>query len=174
MIERGRYKGYYMKRKIIPYTPEALKRANQLRKNMTYSEVKLWMELRNGSMMGYDFDRQKPMLNYVFDFYCKDLMLAIEVDGITHHDEKVAVKDEIRQHEIEIYGIQFLRFDALDVVSDLKNVLRTIENWIFEFEENNGVSEFAKRKRNSLQFPKDRKRKHPPQPLPGGDNPAVE
>jgi very-short-patch-repair endonuclease len=62
-----------MKRKIIPYTPQALERAKQLRKNMTYSEVKLWMELRNGGMMGYDFDRQKPMLNYIVDFYCKDL-----------------------------------------------------------------------------------------------------
>ncbi len=30
-------------------------------------------------MMGYDFDRQRPMLNYIVDFYCKDLMLAIEV-----------------------------------------------------------------------------------------------
>ncbi|MBX9781944.1 MAG: endonuclease domain-containing protein [Chitinophagaceae bacterium] len=163
-----------MKRKIIPYTPQALERAKQLRKNMTYSEVKLWMELRNGGMMGYDFDRQKPILNYIVDFYCKDLMLAIEVDGVTHDNEKAVVKDEIRQEEIEIYGVSFLRFNALDVVHDLKNVLRTIENWIFGFEEKNGVNEFVIRKRNSLQFPRERKRKDPPQPLRGGDSPTVE
>ena len=148
-----------MKRKIIPYTPQALEHAKKLRQNMTYSEVKLWMELRNGGMMGYDFDRQRPMLNYIIDFYCKDVMLAIEVDGITHDDEKVIAKDEIRQEEIEIYGVSFLRFNALDVVHDMKNVLRTIENWLLEYEEENGVNEFVKRKREALKFPRERKRK---------------
>jgi very-short-patch-repair endonuclease len=163
-----------MKRKIIPYTQQALDYAKQLRQNMTYSEVKLWMELRNGNMMGYDFDRQKPMLNYIVDFYYKDLMLAIEVDGITHEDEQVLLKDPIRQDEIEMYGVSFLRFNAMDVVHDMRNVVRTIENWIFEFEEKNGVIEIVKRKRNNLEHPKNRKRDNPPQPLPGGDNPAVE
>lgn len=162
-----------MKRELIPYTQQALEYAKLLRKNMTYSEVKLWMELRNGNMMGYDFDRQKPMLNYIVDFYCKDLRLAIEVDGITHEDEKVLRKDPVRQDEIEMHGVAFLRFNALDVVHDFKNVIRTIENWIFEFEDRNGVIERVKRKRNSLEHPQKRKRDNPPQPLPGGDNPAV-
>ena len=158
-----------MKREVIPYTQQALKNAKLLRKNMTYSEVKLWMELRNGSMMGYDFDRQKPMLNYIVDFYCKDLRLAIEVDGITHEDEKILKKDPVRQDEIEMHGVVFLRFNALDVVHDLKNVIRAIENWIFEFEERNGVNEMVKRKRNYLAHPESRKRDNPPQPLPEGD-----
>ena len=158
-----------MKRTIIPYTQLALTNAKRLRKNMTYSEVKLWMELRNGNMMGYDFDRQKPMLNYIVDFYCKDLMLAIEVDGVTHEDEHVSIKDPIRQEEIEAYGISFLRINALDVVHDMKNTLRTIENWIINFEEKNGVNEFVKRKRAHSE-----KLENPPQPLPGGDNPADE
>lgn len=147
-----------MKRKVVPYTQQALAHAKKLRQNMTYSEVKLWMELRDGGMIGYDFDRQKPMLNYIVDFYCKDVMLAIEVDGITHDDEKVIAKDEIRQEEVEIYGVSFLRFNALDVVHDMKNVLRTIENWLLKYEEENGVNEFVKRKREALKFPKDRKR----------------
>jgi len=74
---------------------------------MTYSEVMLWNELKNGKMLGYDFDRQRPIGNYIVDFYCKDLKLAIEVDGITHEDEKVIMKDEIRQDELEIFGISF-------------------------------------------------------------------
>jgi very-short-patch-repair endonuclease len=55
--------------------------------------VKLWNELKNGQLMGYDFDRQRPVGNYIVDFFCKDLQLAIEVDGITHLDEKVMAKD---------------------------------------------------------------------------------
>ena len=157
-----------MKRKIIPYTQQALKYAKLLRQNMTYSEVKLWVELRNGGMMGYDFDRQKPMLNYIVDFYCKDLMLAIEVDGVTHEDEKVILKDPIRQDEIEMYGVSFLRINALDVVHDMKKVIRTIENWVFEFEERNGVSDVVKRKRNLQEHPKDRRRGKNPPPTPPG------
>ena len=147
-----------MKRKIIPYNPKSKELAKQLRQNMTFSEVKLWDELKNGQMMGYDFDRQRPIGNYIVDFFCKDLQLAIEVDGITHLDEKVILKDFIRQDEIESYGVNFLRFDAMLVVNKVEAALREIRNWILEYEEKNGVSEFVLRKRELLEKPVSRKR----------------
>lgn len=147
-----------MKRKIIPYNPKSKELAKQLRQNMTFSEVKLWNELKNGQMMGYDFDRQRPIGNYIVDFFCKDLQLAIEVDGITHLDEKVILKDFIRQDEIESYGVNFLRFDAMLVVNKVEAALREIRNWILEYEEKNGVSEFVLRKRELLEKPVSRKR----------------
>ena len=109
-----------MKRKIIPYNPKLKELAKKLRQNMTFSEVKLWNELKNGQMMGYDFDRQRPVGNYIVDFYCKDLRLALEVDGITHEDEKVMLNDKIRQSELEVLGVCFLRFDALLVVNKVE------------------------------------------------------
>ena len=136
-----------MKRKIISYNSRLKELARSLRKNMTFSEVKLWNELKNGKMMDYDFDRQRPIGNYIVDFFCKDLQLAIEVDGITHLDEKTMLKDEIRQKEIEEMGIHFLRFDALLVVNKVEAAVREIRNWVLEYEEKNGVSEFMKRKR---------------------------
>ena len=72
---------------------------------MTFSEVKLWNEIKNGQLMGYDFDRQRAIGNYIVDFYCKDLLLALEIDGITHQDEKVMYKDKIRQGELEMCGM---------------------------------------------------------------------
>ena len=84
-----------MKRSIIPYNPNLKVLAKQLRQNMIFSEVKLWNELKNGQLMGYDFDRQRPIGNYIVDFFCKDLQLAIEVDGITHLDKNVIIKDFI-------------------------------------------------------------------------------
>lgn len=45
-----------MKRQIIPYNPALKELAKKLRQNMTYSEVMLWNELKNGKMLGYDFD----------------------------------------------------------------------------------------------------------------------
>lgn len=148
-----------MNRLIIPYNPALKELAKRLRQNMTFSEVKLWNELKNGKMMGYDFDRQRPIGNYIVDFYCKDLKLALEVDGITHLDKKVILKDEIRQDELEMLGVNFLRFDALLIVNKVESVLKEIETWIVEYESKNGASEFVKRKR----------RQNPPLPLPGGE-----
>ena len=145
-------------RKIIPYNPKLKELAKKLRHNMTFSEVKLWNELKNGKMMGYDFDRQRPIGNYIVDFYCKDIQLTLEVDGITHLDEKIILKDEIRQDELEILGVKFLRFDALAVVNNIGDVIREIENWILEYEEKSGVPEFVKRKREAMQNPRSRKR----------------
>jgi very-short-patch-repair endonuclease len=99
-----------MRRQIIPYNSNLKEVAKTLRKSTTYSEVKLWNRLKNFQMMEYDFDRQRPMLNYVTDFYCKDIFLAIEVDGITHHDENVFLKDEVRDEELSEYGVTVLRF----------------------------------------------------------------
>ena len=125
---------------------------------MTFSEVKLWNELKNSKMMGYDFDRQRPIGNYIVDFYCKDVQLALEVDGIMHLDEKITLKDEIRQDELEKRGVKFLRFDALAVVNNIGDVIREIENWIIEYEEKAGVPEFVKKKRDATQNPRSRRR----------------
>ncbi len=97
---------------------------------MTYGEALLWKELKQMKMMGFDFDRQRPILNYIVDFYCKDLMLAIEIDGGSHSDMLEA--DEIRQKELENVGVRFLRFNEQFVRNDLINVLYNIQNWIEE------------------------------------------
>jgi very-short-patch-repair endonuclease len=117
-----------MSRKIIPYNPELKFLAKQLRSRMTLSEVLLWNELKNKSMLGFDFDRQRPIGNYIVDFYCKELCLAIEVDGDTHifrYEE-----DEKRQHELEKMGVRFLRFEDIEVKKRMNNVLRVIADWI--------------------------------------------
>ena len=147
-----------MKRKIIPYNPKLKELAKKLRQNMTFSEVKLWNELKSGQLMGYDFDRQRPIGNYIVDFFCKDLQLALEVDGITHLDEKVIEKDKIRQEDLEELGVYFLRFDALLVVNKVEAAVREIRDWIVMYEEKNGVSEFVLRKRDLLMNSVSRKR----------------
>ena len=73
-----------MKNEIIPYKPYLKKLARQLRLNSTLSEVLLWNELKQKKMHGYDFDRQKPIDDFIVDFYCKRLKLAIEIDGESH------------------------------------------------------------------------------------------
>ncbi len=126
-----------MRRKIIPYNPKLKPLASELRKNMTLSEVLLWNELKQKKMKGYDFDRQRPIDNFIVDFYCKDLMLAIEIDGSSHDSKEAYIRDVIRQQKLESFDIHFLRFDDREVKKDVINVLREIEGWIVDYEEKN-------------------------------------
>ena len=137
-----------MTRVIIPYNPKLKELAKKLRKRMTFSEVKLWNELKNEKMMCYDFDRQHPVWNYIVDFYCKDLFLAIEIDGITHTQESIAAKDVIRQKELEALGVKFLCFDAMLVVNKVEAAVREIALWIDEYEKKNGVPLLVRRRRD--------------------------
>jgi very-short-patch-repair endonuclease len=122
------------RRPIIPYAPHLKEVARQLRNNSTLSEVLLWLELKGGQMKGYDFHRQKPIDNYVVDFFCHELMLAIEIDGISHSWENAGANEDIRQTTIEQFGIQFLRFEDKDVKQNMGFVLNTIYDWIVEYE----------------------------------------
>jgi very-short-patch-repair endonuclease len=129
-----------MKYKPVPYNPNHKERAKELRKTMTFSEVLLWNCLKNFQMMGYDFDRQRIILNYIVDFYSKDLNLVIEVDGITHQDEIVFFKDEIRDQDLNKISVSVLRINALDIINRKKYVLQIIENWILDFEDKYGTA----------------------------------
>lgn len=120
------------KRKIIPYNPKLVPLAKKLRKNMPLSEVLLWQELKGKQMLGYDFDRQRPIDNYIVDFYCKDLQLAIEIDGESHIHEEIAEKDIKRQSRLEELGVRFVRFDDLEIKQEMKYVLNKIYDWITE------------------------------------------
>jgi len=112
---------------------------------MTLGEVLLWNELKQKRMLGYDFDRQKPIDNFIVDFYCKDLKLAIEVDGASHYVEGAFEKDKIRQKKLENLGVKFLRFDDEDMKQQMKGVVKEIEYWI---ENNSPFRRFDIKKEN--------------------------
>jgi len=81
-------------------------------------------------MYGYDFHRQKPLLNYIADFYCYELELVIEIDGMYHDTEEIYTLDMIREEELKKYNLTILRFTEHEVKKDIVNVLRTIEGYI--------------------------------------------
>ena len=105
--------------------------ANQLRKEMTKAEACLWKYiLKAKQLKGYQFRRQRPVLNYIADFICMELMLIIEVDGITHHWEETIVKDKKKQSDLEAAGFSVLRFTDDEVLEDINAVHGFLENWI--------------------------------------------
>ncbi|MCB0721111.1 MAG: endonuclease domain-containing protein [Ignavibacteriae bacterium] len=124
-----------MRRKILPYNPKLKTFSRNLRNNPTPGETSLWKYLRTKQIKGYKFRRQVPISNYVLDFFCKELMLAIEIDG-SSHAEKIS-RDKKRQKELESYGIEFLRFTESDVIKDSNNVALTILNWMDKNEKKN-------------------------------------
>ena len=118
-----------MKNKIIPYNPKLKEYARELRKNSTLSEVLLWKNIKNKAL-GVQFHRQVPMLEYIVDFYCHELMLAIEIDGDSHlykyeYDSK-------RQGELEKEGVVFLRFTDLDIKQNMFSVGIALEQVVQE------------------------------------------
>lgn len=122
--------------KIIPYNPKLKLLARKLRKNMTFGEILLWNELKNNKLFGFDFDRQCCIDNYIVDFYCKELMLVVEIDGMSHNYEEAFNKDELRQQKLESFGIQVLRFSEAEMKNDMLNAIRTIESTVINIAKN--------------------------------------
>ena len=121
-----------MPRKIIPYNVNLKQLARKLRNDRTLGEVLLWNELKNKQLYGFDFHRQKPLLNYIVDVYCHDLDLVIEIDGLYHNWEEQDERDILRDKELASYGLTILRFTEQEVRKDMQNVLRAIEQHVFE------------------------------------------
>lgn len=119
-----------MRPKIIPYNPKLKEYARKLRNNSTFTEILMWNYLKKNQLLGYDFDRQKPINNYIVDFYSKDLMLAIEIDGESHYGNEI--KDKKRDKRLNGFGVTVLRFHDLEVQHNTEKVLAKIELWIKE------------------------------------------
>lgn len=115
-------------KKRIYYNPKLTALSRELRNNSTLSEVLLWGYLKRGKILGYDFHRQKPIDNYIVDFFCYDLMLVIEIDGKSHEGKEAY--DEARQKRLEYLGLRFLRFQDHDVKKQIHWVVEEIELWI--------------------------------------------
>ncbi len=119
----------------IHYNPKLKILARSLRNRSTLAEVLLWNHLKARKMRGYQFMRQKPIDNYIVDFYCSKLQLIIEIDGFSH--EFKFVNDIQRQRKLETLGLKILRFGNEDIKNNLEGVLYSIENWIIQFDNDN-------------------------------------
>jgi very-short-patch-repair endonuclease len=114
---------------IIRYNPELKKRARLLRTRCTPSEALLWSKIRRKSL-GYEFHRQVPINEFIVDFYCHELNLAIEVDGFVHDSRQEY--DLWRQKRLESLGVVFIRFQNEDVINGINEVIRSLVGVIEE------------------------------------------
>ncbi|MEQ6167486.1 DUF559 domain-containing protein [Ekhidna sp. MALMAid0563] len=112
---------------MIPYRKDLKQKARQLRKDSTLSEVLLWQEIRK-RQLGVQFHRQVPILDYIVDFYCHEIKLAIEINGLSH-EWKVGY-DKLRLGKLKTAGVNVLVFDDLDVKKDINWVLNQIVEYL--------------------------------------------
>lgn len=110
--------------------------AKILRKNSSLGEIMLWKELRGKQMLGFEFQRQKPLGKYIVDFYCAALRLAIEIDGVSAGSDEQYRFDHERDATIGTTEVHFLRFQDGTVRNDMKSVLLEIRMWIKEHQKN--------------------------------------
>jgi len=109
--------------KFKEYNRSNKDRSRQLRSGTTLAETKVWDSILKKKQTGYLFVRQKPMWSFILDFYCSQLLLAIEIDWSSHNDKQEydAQRDERMRHK----GIKTVRITNHDVFQNL--------SWVYDF-----------------------------------------
>lgn len=115
-----------------PYNLHLKQPARILRSNMTDAEQKLWQRLRRKQIAGAQFYRQKPLLNFIVDFYCPAAKLVIECDGSQHHEGEGLIKDQARDQTLLSHGWFTLRFDNRQILLELDTVCEVIARMVVE------------------------------------------
>ena len=113
----------------FPYNRKLRTFCRALRKEGTQGEAILWSQLR-ARQLGYQFRRQVPIGEYIVDFYCHQLKLAVEVDGLSHRVDTAGRQDLARQQRLEALGIKFLRFTEGEVRRNIAAVIKVIAGYV--------------------------------------------
>ena len=112
---------------MLPYNKNLKQHSRQLRENMTDAERRLWVKIRMKQLKGYQFYRQKPIGDYIVDFFCPRAKLVIEVDGSQHFVNETIEYDRIREDYASSLGLKVLRFTNTEVLKHVEGVVERIE-----------------------------------------------
>ena len=111
---------------MLQYKAHLKARGRSLRNNLTDAEQHLWNRLRRKQVSGIQFYRQKPIGNYIVDFYAPLVQLVVEVDGSHHFDGIQAKHDKQRSEYLAQLGFKVLRFDDRQVLMQTDAVVEEI------------------------------------------------
>jgi very-short-patch-repair endonuclease len=111
---------------MLPYNSNLKQLSRQLRNNMTDAERHLWSRVRMKQIKGHQFYRQKPIGDYIVDFYCPRAKLVIEIDGSQHFSTETSQYDRIRDEHMCSLGLRVLRFTNTEVMTHTEGVVERI------------------------------------------------
>ena len=103
---------------MLPYNRRLKTQARSLRTNPTDAELHLWYRLRRKQILGVQFYRQKPIGNYIADFYAPAAKLVVELEQAKY--------DAQRTRDLEQQGLKVLRFDDRQALRQTESVLEAI------------------------------------------------
>ena len=109
-----------------PYNKNLKQPSRDLRNNMTDAEQLLWQRLRRKQILGLQFYRQKPILNFIVDFYCPAANLVIDCDGGQHYTAEGLEADRARDQALAQLGLNVLRFDNRQILTEIDGVVEQI------------------------------------------------
>ena len=115
---------------MLPYNKNLKQPSRQIRGDMTDAERHLWAKIRMKQLKGYQFYRQKPIGDYIVDFFCPRAKLVIEVDGSQHSSDEMTEYDRIRDEYLSSLGLRVLRFTNTDVLTHVEGVVESREEKI--------------------------------------------
>ena len=115
---------------MLLYKAKLKQAARQLREHMTDAEKCLWAKIRMKQLVGCQFYRQKPIGDYIVDFFCPRAKLVVEVDGSQHLSDEMLEYDRIRDEYLSSLGLRVLRFNNAEVLTRIEGVVESIENEI--------------------------------------------
>jgi very-short-patch-repair endonuclease len=117
----------------LPKNHKLTARSQFLRKNATKAEQHLWYDfLKNYPLQ---FNRQKVIGNFIVDFYCEKIKLAIELDGSQHYKDDAQIYDSERSAYLNGLDIAVIRFSNLDIQKNFNGVCLEIHRKICELSE---------------------------------------
>lgn len=116
---------------MLRYDSRLKSKARSLRANLTDAEQRLWGHLRRKHILGVQFYRQKPIGNYIVDFYAPAVLLIVEIDSAQHLEPAPAEYDENRTEYLKQMGLRVLRYTDRQVLLGLdlvvENIFRAID-----------------------------------------------
>ena len=112
--------------KFNQYNQQLTVFAKENRNNPTIPELKVWREILSNKKTGYKFTRQKPIKNFILDFYSSKLLLGVEIDGDSHFEPKNERYDKKRTLLVGQYYIKVIRYTNKDVMENIEGVYEDV------------------------------------------------
>lgn len=104
--------------------------ARELRyESVSRAEKYLWKSLLSKGQTGVKFKRQRPIDNFIVDFFSAEIKLIIEVDGNSHYAKPDY--DRYRQDKLEALGYHVLRFEEGAIINQLDDVAERINHAVY-------------------------------------------